>query len=205
MSAPATTPYPGNSWYLVKRGLYYRPKAAGYTDQITEAGVFSEAEASDHVRGTAGEKDARNRVSMVRVPKANGATETDCKTKYTALLAEVEALRLKVAKADADDDALIRERDEAEDAADKLASLVLGEDIDWPDHQAKWAEAIEEGAAIKTLQAEVEALRGALLECIVSIEHRAPREEMECTVERARLALAPRSAEEPGAGAKGEG
>lgn len=42
-----------------------------------------------------------------------------------------------------DDEQLIRERDEAEDAADKMASLILGEPIDWSDHQAKWAEAIE--------------------------------------------------------------
>lgn len=40
-------------------------------------------------------------------------------------------------------DPLINERDDAEDAADKMASLVLGEPIDWPNHRAKWEEAIE--------------------------------------------------------------
>jgi hypothetical protein len=39
---------------------------------------------------------------------------------------------------------VIQERDEAEAAADKLASLVLGEAIDWSDHPGKWQEAIEE-------------------------------------------------------------
>lgn len=47
-------------------------------------------------------------------------------------------------------DSLIEERDAAEDAADKLASLVLGEPIDWPNHRAKWREAIE------TLEGRVE-------------------------------------------------
>lgn len=46
-------------------------------------------------------------------------------------------------------DPLIEERDAAEDAADKLASLVLGEPIDWPDHRAKWHEAIEQLEANK--------------------------------------------------------
>lgn len=41
---------------------------------------------------------------------------------------------------------LIDERDAAENAADKLASLVLGEPIDWSDHAAKWAEAIEQAS-----------------------------------------------------------
>ena len=38
----------------------------------------------------------------------------------------------------------IEERDEAEEAADKMASLILNEPIDWPNHGAKWSEAIEE-------------------------------------------------------------
>lgn len=37
----------------------------------------------------------------------------------------------------------IQQRDEAEDAADNLASTILGEPIDWPDHGAKWEEARE--------------------------------------------------------------
>lgn len=40
-------------------------------------------------------------------------------------------------------DELLAERDAAEDAADDLASLILGEPVDWSDHPAKWAEASE--------------------------------------------------------------
>lgn len=38
---------------------------------------------------------------------------------------------------------LIDERDAAGDAADTLASLVLRENIEWPDHAGKWQEAID--------------------------------------------------------------
>ena len=41
----------------------------------------------------------------------------------------------------------IEERDAAEDAADKLASLILGEPIDWPDHQDAWERAIAKASA----------------------------------------------------------
>jgi hypothetical protein len=40
-------------------------------------------------------------------------------------------------------DEVMRERDHAEEALDELASAILGEPIDWPDHAAKWAEALE--------------------------------------------------------------
>lgn len=36
-------------WVLMKRGLYYRPNAAGYTSNIEEAGVYTEEEAKKHV------------------------------------------------------------------------------------------------------------------------------------------------------------
>src|SRR3990167_4062764 len=86
----AAQTYPGNSWYLIKRGLYYRPNSAGYTSVIEEAGVFSEAEASSHVRSTAGEHDPSMRVKMVRVPKGKRAAETDLKVKNAALVAALE-------------------------------------------------------------------------------------------------------------------
>ncbi len=41
------------------------------------------------------------------------------------------------------DEATLRERDDAEYAADRLSSLVLGEDIDWPCHDEAWKRAIE--------------------------------------------------------------
>jgi hypothetical protein len=37
----------------------------------------------------------------------------------------------------------VAQRDEAEEAVDKLASAVLKEPIDWHDHGAKWAEALD--------------------------------------------------------------
>jgi hypothetical protein len=53
----------------------------------------------------------------------------------------------------------IMQRDEAEDAANKLASTILGEPIDWPDHGAKWDEALElvsaEKERIETLAAKM--------------------------------------------------
>jgi hypothetical protein len=41
------------------------------------------------------------------------------------------------------DTTTIRQRDAAEDAANDLTSIILGEPIDWPDHEAKWDEARE--------------------------------------------------------------
>lgn len=98
----AHAPSPGNSWYLIKRGLYYRPNGAGYTNVQSEAGVFSEAYAEDHVRSTAGEKDPSLRVKMIRVPSWSGSrsNETDLRIKYEALnlthAALLEALRLDI-------------------------------------------------------------------------------------------------------------
>ena len=100
--APSETAHPGNSWYLVKRGLYYRPNAAGYTSEILEAGIFSEAVALSHVRSTAGEKSADMRVKMVRVPRGSGATETDLRVKYDALLAEAATLHAQLGEARAE-------------------------------------------------------------------------------------------------------
>ncbi len=37
----------------------------------------------------------------------------------------------------------IDQRDKAQDAADEMTSLILGEDINWTFHDAKWREAIE--------------------------------------------------------------
>ena len=36
-------------WVLMKRGYFYRPKAAGYTSNICEAGRWTEGEAREHV------------------------------------------------------------------------------------------------------------------------------------------------------------
>lgn len=34
-------------WLIRKRGYYYRPNRAGYTDSVVEAGRYTEAEAKD--------------------------------------------------------------------------------------------------------------------------------------------------------------
>jgi hypothetical protein len=73
------------------------------------------------------------------------------------LRAEVERLKAEAARQDAIADNTVAQRDAAEEAADKLASLILGEPIDWPFHDAKWKEAIE---AATGLRAEVERLSG---------------------------------------------
>lgn len=38
----------GDRWVLVKRGLYYRPNAKGYTNHLSEAWIVTEAEADKH-------------------------------------------------------------------------------------------------------------------------------------------------------------
>lgn len=54
------------------------------------------------------------------------------------------ALAPHLSPASDDDDLLtITQRDAAEEAANKMASLILGEPIDWSDHEAKWQEAID--------------------------------------------------------------
>jgi hypothetical protein len=110
---------------------------------------------------------------------------------HTALLAEVEALRRHWGELayHANVLACAKSREERDAATSRVCTTIGNAKDQFPGLRT-----LEEAKAHVT---EVEALRGALLECIVSIEHRAPREEMECTVERARLALAPRSAEEP--------
>lgn len=58
-------------WLLMKRGLYYRPKAAGYTNSIAEAGRFDEAYARRDVQATRGE------VSMMLEPMPPYSTSAD--------------------------------------------------------------------------------------------------------------------------------
>ena len=74
-----------------------------------------------------------------------------------AARAEAEVERLKAAsdKEDSMATTTINQRDRAEDAADKLASAILGEPIDWPDHDAKWSEALEEAECIHDLKASL--------------------------------------------------
>ena len=58
-------PFTEAAYYLRKRSLYYRPKAAGYTASEKEAGLFSYAYAFADQQATAREKDPADRVEMV--------------------------------------------------------------------------------------------------------------------------------------------
>jgi uncharacterized protein YbjQ (UPF0145 family) len=69
-----------------------------------------------------------------------------------ALRAEVERLKAESEAEDRMATTTINQRDRAEDAADKLASAILGEDIDWSDHDAKWAEALDEAECVHDLK-----------------------------------------------------
>ena len=71
------------------------------------------------------------------------------------LRAEVERLKAASDKEDSMATTTIDQRDRAEDAADKLASAILGEPIDWPDHDAKWSEALEEAECVHDLKASL--------------------------------------------------
>lgn len=84
------------------------------------------------------------------------------------LAAQVADLTAKVEALDTECDRLILGRDDAEEACDKLTSAVLGEPIDWPDHQGKWAEALEEAQHLVAQNAE---LRRALGNSVDLLAH----------------------------------
>lgn len=75
-------------------------------------------------------------------------------TELSTLRAELAAAKEENDKLDRDLDTEITNRYTAEDAADKLASAALGEDIDWPNHQAAWEDGVE---AIAQLRADLAA------------------------------------------------
>lgn len=83
-------------------------------------------------------------LSLCHAIEAAGASEP--LTKCSVLAAELHSA---LQREDAIADNTIAQRDAAEEAADKLASAVLGEPIDWSDHSAKWAEALEKAQAEK--------------------------------------------------------
>lgn len=63
-----------------------------------------------------------------------------------------------VLKEEAAHEITIGQRDAAQDAADTMASLILGEEINWAYHDAKWREAIEkleDSAAMQPAQVDV--------------------------------------------------
>lgn len=54
----------GDRWVLIKRGFYYRPNDAGYTDNILNAGIYTEEEAKER----AYDHGDNDRVIMERAP-----------------------------------------------------------------------------------------------------------------------------------------
>ncbi len=59
-------------YHVFKRGYYYRPNAAGYTDKAEEAGLYTEAEAKVH-EYPRGEQP----VTIKRVPTPSFATDVN--------------------------------------------------------------------------------------------------------------------------------
>ncbi len=66
------------SFYLIKRGLYYRPLAHGYTTDTREAGKFNTSYAIDEVKACSGE------VSLQPVPATSFATSSDAVLPWAA-------------------------------------------------------------------------------------------------------------------------
>ena len=46
-----------SQYVLIKRGLYYRPKARGYTEHLSEAGMFDKAEALKRASSVSAQTD----------------------------------------------------------------------------------------------------------------------------------------------------
>lgn len=97
-----------------------------------------------------GSADAATRKIHAEIQLALAKTSTSYADKIVVSRSEWEAFQ----KA-ADETTTIKQRDDAEEAADKLTSEILGEDIDWSDHAAKWDEAMD----IVTPATRVEELR----------------------------------------------
>lgn len=56
----------------------------------------------------------------------------------------IERLRVQLAQEETQHAHTLEQRDAAEAAADALASGILKEPIDWPDHTLKWSQAIRQ-------------------------------------------------------------
>lgn len=82
-------------------------------------------------------------------------------------LAQIIELKKEIEGLDNEASELINERDEAEEAADQMASHILKEPIDWSDHQGKWKEAIEESAEpVTPASSSVAVEHGRLVEAL---------------------------------------
>lgn len=138
------------SWYTTFKTEYGIP--ADTKDAWHAACAYKERQTSARLKDKFGALIACNASLELNVKQL-----IDENTQLEARLKEAEA---KLAREDAEQTNLIDQRDRAEEAADKLASLVLGEPIDWADHDAKWQEAInqiEDGFEEKSYDAKAAA------------------------------------------------
>lgn len=72
-----------------------------------------------------------------------GYIDSPVGTHYLVPVADLEALQRRAKEADTAIEEVLKERDFAESTLNEMTSRILREPIDWPDHQAKWVEAIE--------------------------------------------------------------
>lgn len=69
----------GEGWALLKRGLYWRPNGQGYTGRKSEAGIYSDQQASAYVEHD--DSDGTTKVRWVDAPDLSPSCSTE-----TALL-----------------------------------------------------------------------------------------------------------------------
>lgn len=137
--APTVPPTPDGGALREKAVAYLERWFAGETKAIAR---WEEAGGTDDPA-----KIHAGAIRIVLDALAATPAATGDKERIAELERELDKARIEVEATQNEADMLIKERDEAEEAADKLASGVLGEPIDWSDHQAKWEEALDALAA----------------------------------------------------------
>lgn len=135
-----STTEPTRNWLLMKRNLYFRPDAQGYTGIRDHAGLYTEEEASDRVR------DGSSGVSMIRLDEAPEFTSacyddlardhlTEQRDEARAALAaeRAEAERLRAEHAELESIFDIRHRADVR-AIERWRDAAPGRDLKAPDH-----------------------------------------------------------------------
>lgn len=74
-------------YLLMKRGLYYRPNAQGYTSELLEAGFYSASESASRCEGVPG-------VTRLRLDHALDNIDAE-RTKLKARMAELDQFERK--------------------------------------------------------------------------------------------------------------